>query len=119
VLDEFEIVLHSSDSIAPVGVIHPLAFHLENKKAALLSGNNKTNDLYPEKTGSVFEVQGDCLKSREGDCQTTAEISDLAEVKHDRLRISKTQKDNTFSISCWLQDSCHTSTGKRIWIFLS
>ncbi|KAG4927635.1 hypothetical protein JHK85_054121 [Glycine max] len=31
VLDEYQVVMHSSDSIAPVGILHPLAFHLENK----------------------------------------------------------------------------------------
>ncbi|XP_002521986.2 diphthine--ammonia ligase [Ricinus communis] len=111
VLDEFTIVLHSSDSIAPVGVIHPLEFHLENKeRAALSSGNVKTNNFCQEKTGPVFEVQVDCSKRSETTCLTSAEILDIAEVKHERLCISKTQKDSTFSISCWLQDSGNTST---------
>ncbi|XP_058002655.1 diphthine--ammonia ligase isoform X3 [Hevea brasiliensis] len=111
VLDEFKIVLHSSDSIAPVGVIHPLAFHLENKeKAALSSDNDKTNDLVHEKVGSVIEVEGDCSKGSETPSQSATEITDLVEVKHERLHISRTKKDNTFSISCWLQESCQTFT---------
>ncbi|XP_012089348.1 diphthine--ammonia ligase isoform X2 [Jatropha curcas] len=107
VLDEFEIVLHSSDSIAPVGVVHPISFHLENKeKAALSSGNNKTNLSLQEKAGSVFDVQGDCSKRSEATCQSTSEIADSVEIEHDRLHISKTKKDNIISISCWLKDSC-------------
>lgn len=102
-LDEFRIVLHSSDSIAPVGVIHPLAFHLENKeKDTLSSGNEKVNDLIHEKVGSVIEVEGDCLKRNETTSQSTTEITDLVEVKHGGLHISRTKNDNTFSISCWL-----------------
>ncbi|XP_043815204.1 diphthine--ammonia ligase isoform X3 [Manihot esculenta] len=111
VLDEFRIVLHSSDSIAPVGVIHPLAFHLENKeKDTLSSGNEKVNDLIHEKVGSVIEVEGDCLKRNETTSQSTTEITDLVEVKHGGLHISRTKNDNTFSISCWLQESCKTCT---------
>ncbi|XP_065852983.1 diphthine--ammonia ligase [Euphorbia lathyris] len=110
VLDEFKIIRHSSDSIAPVGVIHPLALHLENKeKTALSSGNEKIDVLCKEKTGSVFEVEGDCSKRNETTCQPTAEISDLDEVVCDRLLISRTKKKDMFSISCWLQDSCKTS----------
>ncbi|XWS57767.1 hypothetical protein CRYUN_Cryun09bG0201500 [Craigia yunnanensis] len=55
-LDEFQVVLHSSDSIAPVGVLHPLKFHLERKASSSLSGNDKTNDLCRENI-SIFEVQ--------------------------------------------------------------
>ncbi|WCJ43773.1 Diphthine--ammonia ligase [Euphorbia peplus] len=110
VLDEFKIILHSSDSIAPVGVIHPLAFHLEYKeKTALSSSNGKVDDLNEEKRGYVFEVEGDCSKSSETTCQSTAEVSDLDEVVSDRLLISRTKKKDMFSISCWLQDSCKTS----------
>ncbi|KAG6557626.1 hypothetical protein Mapa_000907 [Marchantia paleacea] len=34
ILDEFSIELHSADSFAPVGVLHPLKFHLEPKSDA-------------------------------------------------------------------------------------
>ncbi|BBN10589.1 diphthine-ammonia ligase [Marchantia polymorpha subsp. ruderalis] len=34
ILDEFSIQLHSADSFAPVGVLHPLKFHLEPKSDA-------------------------------------------------------------------------------------
>ncbi|XP_050224488.1 diphthine--ammonia ligase isoform X2 [Mercurialis annua] len=111
VLDEFKVVMHSSNSIAPVGIIHPLVFHLENKeKGALVNDNDKTNDSCQEKTGSVFEVEGDCTNRSETTSNLTVESTDFAEVKNDRLCVSKTQKDNVFSISCWLQDSDNTST---------
>ncbi|KAJ6761596.1 protein of unknown function 71 DUF71 -CONTAINING PROTEIN [Salix koriyanagi] len=73
VLDEFQIVLHSPGSIASVGVIHPLAFHLENKETAI----------------------------------------SLIEVRDDIIYISRTKKDNIFSICCWLQDSCKNSAGSH------
>lgn len=31
VLDSWQLVLHSADNVAPVGVLHPTAFHLESK----------------------------------------------------------------------------------------
>ncbi|KAJ6697367.1 hypothetical protein OIU85_003712 [Salix viminalis] len=114
VLDEFQIVLHSPGSIASVGVIHPLAFHLENKETAIsLSNNDKANYSSPEKKGSVFEVQGDCPQRSEATCQSNAERNNLVEVRDDIIYISRTKKDNIFSICCWLQDSCKTSAGSN------
>ncbi|KAG5224100.1 endoribonuclease L-PSP family protein [Salix suchowensis] len=114
VLDEFQIVLHSPGSIASVGVIHPLAFHLENKETAIsLSNNDKANYSSPEKKGSVFEVQGDCPQRSEATCQSNAERNNLVEVRDDIIYISRTKKDNIFSICCWLQDSCKNSAGSH------
>lgn len=31
VLDSWQLVLHSADNVAPVGVLHPTDFHLESK----------------------------------------------------------------------------------------
>lgn len=112
VLDEFKVVLHSSDPIAPVGILHPLAFHLEKKEEShYLSGIDKTSKISKEKEGFVFEVQGDCLQSCEATFKSAAEVVELDEVAENRVRISRTKSDNTFSICCWLQDSCQTSTG--------
>ncbi|XP_011036318.1 PREDICTED: diphthine--ammonia ligase-like isoform X1 [Populus euphratica] len=114
VLDEFQTVLHSPGSIASVGVIHPLTFHLENKETAIsLSNNDKTNYSSLGKNGSVFEVQGDCPQRSEARCQSNAESTNLAEVSDDRIYISRTKKDNIFSICCWLQDSCKNSAGSH------
>lgn len=100
VLDEFEVKLHSSDSIAPVGVLHPLAFHLESKLE-----NQSLND--PD--DHVKEVLGDNQKLFEVDSQIANVQSDLVEIAENKLQISKTRKENTFSISCWLQESSGTS----------
>ncbi|KAK9291859.1 hypothetical protein L1049_019809 [Liquidambar formosana] len=112
VLDEFQVVLHSSDSIAPVGVLHPLAFHLESKaESTSLSGINRNDDVCWEKLALICEVQGDCFQGCEATCPYVDVVSDLVAVTEDKLQISKTKKDNTFSMCCWLQDSCKTSTG--------
>ncbi|XWS64763.1 hypothetical protein CRYUN_Cryun05aG0031400 [Craigia yunnanensis] len=111
VLDEFQVVLHSSDSIAPVGVLHPLKFHLERKVSSSLSGNDKTNDLCGENMTSVFEVQGENPQEHRALCESVLEVTDLVEVSSNRLHLSKTEKDSTFSICCWLQDPSEPSAG--------
>ncbi|XP_039022361.1 diphthine--ammonia ligase-like [Hibiscus syriacus] len=111
VLDEFQVVLHSSDSIAPVGVLHPLKFHLERKASNSLSGNDKTNDLCSENISSVSEVLGENPKECKSLGAPVPEVSDLIEVSRHRLHISKTEKDNTFSMCCWLQDPSGPSAG--------
>ncbi|KAJ8760522.1 hypothetical protein K2173_015189 [Erythroxylum novogranatense] len=105
VLDEFQIVLHSSDSIAPVGIIHPLAFHLEKKEC---KSDRETDDISGKKLGFVFEVQGDCLERNLGPSQSIVENTDA--VASSRVHLSKTTKSSTFSIGCWLQDT-HKTTG--------
>lgn len=113
-LDEFQVVLHSADSIAPVGVLHPLAFHLEYKAgSASLSGRRETENSIQEKTGLVFEVQGECPQNSEAMCLPVAEVTDSVEVTDNRLNISRRKKDNAFSICCWLQETQKTSAGKH------
>ncbi|KAE9447998.1 hypothetical protein C3L33_20099, partial [Rhododendron williamsianum] len=110
VLDEFDIVLHSSDSIAPVGILHPLAFHLESKLAAeTVSDIERSNGLFLENMDSVCEVLGDCLQICEVECQSVDQSCDTAENKEHKVHISKTGMNSIVSISCWLQDSCKTS----------
>lgn len=117
-LDEFQVVLHSSDSIAPVGILHPLAFHLENKVESIsLSATNGTNDACLEKIDSVCEVQGDCLRRCAAKGESVDAASDLDDVIEHRLLISKTRKDNLFSMCCWLQDSSKTSSGKHLMFY--
>lgn len=122
VLDGFKIVMHSSEAVAPVGILHPLAFHLENKaESCSSSGIDKTSEICKGKVGFVFEVQGDCLRRPEATCQSAAEVTKLDEVAERRLHISRTKNHNTFSICCWLQDSCETSAGRMMifqWLFL-
>ncbi|KAH7543322.1 hypothetical protein FEM48_Zijuj02G0172000 [Ziziphus jujuba var. spinosa] len=102
-LDEFQVILHSSDSIAPSAVLHPLAFHLEKK--------TNTQNICQEKSDIVFEVQGDCLQECGAAPQSVAEVNNLVGVLEHKLHISRTQKSDTFSICCWLQDSHKPSSG--------
>ncbi|CAL9219550.1 unnamed protein product [Arabidopsis halleri] len=106
VLDEYQVVLHSPDSIAPVGVLHPSTFHLEKK------GNPDSNS--PEEESSlVSEVLGDGPNTSDSTRQRDNGIVDLVEHTSNRLHISRTEKHNTFSICCWLEDSSVSSTGLK------
>lgn len=114
-LDEFKVVMHSSDSIAPVGILHPVSFHLEykGKTSSLVIGDNN-NSVNHETPGLLFEIQGDCFHS----CDTLQSVADTSSASHihddvpeDRLQISCTRMQNTFAICCWLQDSRDTSRG--------
>ncbi|XP_059665726.1 diphthine--ammonia ligase isoform X2 [Cornus florida] len=109
VLDEFQVVLHSSDSIAPVGILHPLTFHLENKPEHVSLSDNNSSGSCPGKMDSVYEVLGDCPERCEVKSQSFVVALSSTEVPEHKLHISKTKRDNTFSISCWLQDFCKTS----------
>ncbi|KAL3647697.1 hypothetical protein CASFOL_008665 [Castilleja foliolosa] len=111
VLDKFEVVLHSPDQIAPVGVLHPLEYHLEKKLISL--SNEKSNEATVEEIGSVCEVLGDCQDMCEAPCVKNDVNSELSlDTKHE-LHISKSPMDNTFSIACWLQDTSKTSADVR------
>ncbi|XP_022938025.1 diphthine--ammonia ligase isoform X1 [Cucurbita moschata] len=112
VLDESKVVMHSSDSIAPVGFLHPISFHLEYKaKNSSICDNNSVDH---EKVGLLFEIEGDCFHGSD----TLQSVADASSVSHllddvpdDRLQISCSRMQNTFAISCWLQDSRDTSSG--------
>ncbi|OVA02365.1 DUF71 domain [Macleaya cordata] len=112
VLDDFQVVLHSSDSIAPAGVLHPLAFHLEQKTVSTsFSCNNGTDDAWLDGMCSICEVQGDCVPKHEIKCQSQDSVSEVNVVTEVKLQISKTKRDGTFSIGCWIDNSCETSEG--------
>lgn len=115
VLDEFKVVMHSSDSIAPVGILHPVSFHLKYKeKTSSLGICDNTNLVDHEKVGLLFEIQGDCFQNCDA-LQSVADASSdnhiLNDVPDNRLQISCSRMENTFSMCCWLQDSCDTSPG--------
>lgn len=119
VLDEFEVVLHSPESIVSVGVLHPLAFHLENKSDSIsLSGSNRINNVCGEETASVYEVQGDCAQGCKAMCQSVDVVSDLVSINEQRIQISKTKKDDTFSMCCWLQNSSTTGLQEDLMVVL-
>jgi diphthine-ammonia ligase len=98
VLDEFEVVLHSSDSIAPVGILHPLKYHLEHKQ----------DDIIHEEMDSVWEVQNSILNF-ETKCQPEEVVVGLLQIENRKLHISKTKRDSIFSMSCWVEGSCEIS----------
>ncbi|XP_057437754.1 diphthine--ammonia ligase isoform X3 [Lotus japonicus] len=105
VLDDYQVVMHSSDSIAPVGILHPLAFHLESKTdVPSLKSQDTIHDICMPKLGSVFEVHSS-LEICEATCKPVDYSADPIDgVKH-KFNISKTNNKSTFSICCWLQDS--------------
>ncbi|KAE9588765.1 hypothetical protein Lal_00042259 [Lupinus albus] len=107
VLDEYEVVRHSSDSIAPVGVLHPLAFHLENKAdIQSLKSQDKINEVCKHKLGSVFEVI-DNLERCDATCKPVDYSVDTIDGLEHKFIISRTNNRSTFSLCCWLQDSCN------------
>lgn len=82
------------------------------KSTACISDYNRNNGVCPEVVDSVCEVQGDCLKRCDADYQSDM-VFDLTTTKeHHRLHISKTGKNNVYSISCLLQSFSGTSGGK-------
>lgn len=104
-------MLHSSDSIAPVGVLHPLAFHLEPKELSTAScGSNFNNGVCLEEMNSVYEIEGDCALVVPDGSQGPHSLSDFTDMTY-KVQMSKTDRGDTFSISSWLQDVPGSSTG--------
>ncbi|XP_075485034.1 diphthine--ammonia ligase isoform X1 [Primulina tabacum] len=102
-LDKFEVFLHSPDQIAPVGVLHPLEYHLEKKMGSVPADDSATsNKVTGGEFDSVCEVLGDCQNICEPQCPKNDVISDLALVAEQEFHISKSKKNDTFSIACWL-----------------
>ncbi|PIA45449.1 hypothetical protein AQUCO_01700760v1, partial [Aquilegia coerulea] len=110
VLDGFEVVLHSPDSIASVGVLHPTAFHLEYKKETPSFGDNRLNEASKE-LGSIFDVQGDIVLKSEPKCESQSLASDFVSVSDVKLHISKTKHNYTFTMGCCIHDPSEPSEG--------
>ncbi|KAK7290666.1 hypothetical protein RIF29_05246 [Crotalaria pallida] len=107
VLDEYEVVRHSSDSIAPVGILHPLAFHLENKAdVPSLNSQDKINEICMRKQGFVFEVVDNSERCEAKGNPVDYRADPIDGLEH-KFIISRTNNKSTFSICCWLQDSCN------------
>lgn len=113
-LDDFQVVLHSSDPICSVGILHPVAFHLEQKWDNVSSvESNKSSGNSLEESDVVTEVLGDCPSMHEATSPTTDFTASLAKVDDPNLHISKSKQEKIFTISCWLQDTPKTSTGNE------
>ncbi|XP_056698919.1 diphthine--ammonia ligase isoform X2 [Spinacia oleracea] len=110
VLDDFQVILHSPDSIAPVGVLHPLAYHLESKGLSIDSGDSNINNGISLDGNGIYEIEGDCSLHAE-QSQISKSLSVMIEKTTYHLQMSKTDRGDTFSICCWLQDLHRSSTG--------
>ncbi|XP_042046236.1 diphthine--ammonia ligase-like [Salvia splendens] len=114
VLDKYEVILHSSDQIAPVGVLHPLEYHLEKKLVPLSeTDNDKINEVPVGESYLVHEVVGDFQDILEAASPKNVVISNLEVETKQEIHISKSKKKNTFSVTCWLQDAFKTSIDLR------
>lgn len=103
VIDKYKGILDNPNStIASVGVLHPLAFHLEQKNAS--SGH----------TPAVYEVEGNHTSTQVAGLHMLDSEFDSDETnKGVDFRISSTGR-NLFSIGCWIRNSSKTSNGTQI-----
>lgn len=110
VIDKYKGILDNPNStIASVGVLHPLAFHLEQKNASL--GH----------TPAVYEVEGNPTSTQVAGLHMLDSEFDSNETnKGVDFRISSTGR-KLFSIGCWIRNSSKTSIGTQIkfYIFFS
>ncbi|XP_073119122.1 diphthine--ammonia ligase isoform X2 [Henckelia pumila] len=115
VLDKFEVFLHSPDQIAPVGVLHPLEYHLEKKMGSVPANDSAINNkVTMGEFDLVCEVLGDCQNICEPQCPKSDVISDCSLDTKQEFHISKSKKNDTFSIACWLQDASETSADLQV-----
>ncbi|KAK9146370.1 hypothetical protein Sjap_006273 [Stephania japonica] len=106
VLDNFKVVQHSLDSIAPAGVLHPLAFHLEHKRE-FISSTSDDNDVRENGRPSVFEVEA-CVQHVGALCHSDSEVVMDKDIE---IEVARTKRDDTFSVICWIHGSSETSGG--------
>ena len=99
VLDEFEVTLHSPDQIAPVGVLHPVKFHLEAKDASA--------KLNPELLSSVVEVTENVGMEETvmgGDVELAVIEDSPSTRSNDEVQVTlMSQRHGVVTISCWRQ----------------
>lgn len=108
VLDEYDIILHSSGTIAPVGVLHPLKFHLESKASELSSLQIPLKPLVSEVRGSIGE---DVIEQQDSDACMPMPTSELAGQSVLDLHITSRRLQGSFStISCWI-GTCTSAKG--------
>ncbi|CAL4967572.1 unnamed protein product [Urochloa decumbens] len=108
VLDNYEVILHSADSIASVGILHPQAFHLEHKTHP--SGTIGDGSITQEISSCVHEVDEVTTQTDVEEKQTLSPAVD-AHTNVDPC-ISKTGK-NLRSIGCWIQNRSRASEGLK------
>uniref|UniRef100_A0ACD5YW18 Uncharacterized protein n=1 Tax=Avena sativa TaxID=4498 RepID=A0ACD5YW18_AVESA len=106
VLDDFEVILHSADSIASVGILHPLAFHIEPKSGS--SSSIEDGTIVQENSSSLFEVNGGIAHTDVEEKQTLNPTPTSDAYPNIDVCISKTGK-SLFSIGCWIKESSSAS----------
>lgn len=94
--------------VAPVGILHPSAFHLEYK----MSSCNTMTGSDSVKMANVYEVEGDSIPTYGVKSHSLDLVSDLYAAADQKIHLSSTKKD-TFSIGCWIQDTSGTSEGMQ------
>ncbi|KAK9087348.1 hypothetical protein Syun_029742 [Stephania yunnanensis] len=107
VLDDFKVVHHSLDSIAPAGVLHPLTFHLEHKRE-FISSTSDDYDVRENGRPSIFEVEA-CVQHVGALCHSVT--SEVVMDKDIELEVARTKRDDTFSVICWIHGSSKPSGG--------
>ncbi|KAF8691690.1 hypothetical protein HU200_040076 [Digitaria exilis] len=108
ILDDYEVILHSADSIASVGILHPRAFHLEHKPDS--SDRSGDGSVTQEISSCLYEVDEDNTHTVAEEKQTLSPAVDA--YTNIDLCISKTGK-NLRSIGCWIQDRSIASEGLK------
>lgn len=112
VIDKYEIMLHSLDSIAPVGILHPSLFHLEPKlENTDPRVSNHGTFMNRSVTEWVIEVEGNDII---GICEDANQLDtppvDL-EMDHKRSLITSKTQNDILTIGCWLQSSLNPMQG--------
>jgi diphthine-ammonia ligase len=108
ILDDSEVILHSADSIASVGILHPLVFHLDYKADS--SERNGNSAAAEENSCCLYEVDEGIAHTDVEENQTFSPVTAVDACTNTDLWISKTGK-NLRSIGCWIQDSTKASQG--------
>uniref|UniRef100_A0ACD5Z9R9 Uncharacterized protein n=1 Tax=Avena sativa TaxID=4498 RepID=A0ACD5Z9R9_AVESA len=106
VLDDFEVILHSADSIASVGILHPLAFHIEPKSGS--SSSIEDGTIVQENSSSLYEVNGGIAHMDVEEKQTLNPTPTSDAYPNIDVCISKTGK-SLFSIGCWIKEPSSAS----------
>ncbi|CAM0942887.1 unnamed protein product [Alopecurus aequalis] len=110
VLDDFEVILHSADSIASVGILHPLAFHVEPKPGS--SSSIVDGAIAEENSSCLYEVNGGIVLTDVEDKQSWNQTPTSDAYPNIDVCISKTGK-TLFSIGCWIEKPSSASEGLK------
>uniref|UniRef100_A0ACD5ZBP1 Uncharacterized protein n=1 Tax=Avena sativa TaxID=4498 RepID=A0ACD5ZBP1_AVESA len=106
VLDDFKVILHSADSIASVGILHPLAFHIEPKPDS--SSSIEDGTIVQENSSRLYEVNGGIAHTDVEDKPTWSPTPTSDAYPNIDVCISKTGK-TLFTIGSWIKEPSSAS----------